>query len=152
MNNSFQGWWERINDLIKKILILLFTLLIVSQALLINQAVKTFISRTDKLEGKSIDDSNQFIKKGEIDISIENYSTLEPLIFYVNGDIVNAPAGKSIKLQVKNSDVIEVSGKSFNDTAILKVTAVSDNITVPEPGKLIYVNKNLVMVDRVRIK
>lgn len=152
MNSGFQGWWERINDIIKKILVLLFTMLIISQALLMNQKVKTFISRTDKLEGKSISDSNQFIKKGEIEISIENYTTLALLDFYVNGDIVDAPEGKSIKLQVKSNDIVEVSGKSFNDTAILKITAVSDNITVPEPGKLIYVNKNLVMVDRVRIK
>lgn len=152
MNSGFQGWWERINDIIKKILALLFTMLIISQVLLMNQKVKTFISRTDKLEGKSISDSNQFIKKGEIEISIENYSTLALLDFYVNGDIVDAPEGKSIKLQVKSNDIVEVSGKSFNDTAILKITAVSDNITVPEPGKLIYVNKNLVMVDRVRIK
>lgn len=152
MNSGFQGWWERINDIIKKILVLFFTMLIISQALLMNQKVKTFISRTDKLEGKSISDSNQFIKKGEIEISIENYPTLALLDFYVNGDIVDAPEGKSIKLQVKSNDIVEVSGKSFNDTAILKITAVSDNITVPEPGKLIYVNKNLVMVDRVRIK
>ncbi|MDD4503458.1 MAG: hypothetical protein PHS15_01360 [Clostridiaceae bacterium] len=152
MDSGFQGWWERINGLIKKMLVLLFALLIVSQALLMNQAAKTFISRTDKLEGKSISDTNLFIKKGEIEISIENYSTLTPLVFYVNGDSVNTPAGKSIKLQVKNNDVVEVSGVEFNDTAILKVTAVSDNIIVPELGKLIYVNKNLEMVDRVRIK
>jgi len=40
----------------------------------------------------------------------------------------------------------------LNDTAVLKVTAVSDSITVPEPGKLVYVKDNLVMIDRIRIK
>jgi hypothetical protein len=55
-------------------------------------------------------------------------------------------------LQVKNNDIIEVSGAGFNDTAALKVTAVSENMAVPELGKLVYVNKNLVMIDRVRLK
>lgn len=152
MNKDFQSWWIKINRLIRKTLFFLFALLIVTQSLLINRTAKTFISRTDKLEGESITDSYVFIKKGELEISIENHSTLNPLIFYVNGDKVDDPIGKSIMLQVKNNDIIEVSGAGFNDTAALKVTAVSENMAVPELGKLVYVNKNLVMIDRVRLK
>ena len=152
MNSSFHDWWERINGALSKGLVLLFIALIISQFLLINETAKTFISRTDKLEGKSIADSQLFIKKGEIEISIENYATLKPLVFYVNGDIVETPESSSIKLAVKDSDVVEVSGAEYNDTAMLKVTALSENVTVPELGKLIYVNNNLVMIDRVRLK
>ncbi|MHB1391799.1 MAG: hypothetical protein ACYCYE_01740 [Clostridia bacterium] len=152
MNNGFNDWCERINKMISKGLALLFTALIISQLLLMNQTVKTFISRTDKLEGKAIADSQLFIIKGEIEISIENDSSLRPLVFYINGDKVASPAGKSIRLQVKDSDIIEVSGAKYNDIAILRVTTVSENITVPELGKLIYVNNNLVMIDRVRLK
>jgi hypothetical protein len=152
LNKDFQSWWIKINRLIRKTLFFLFALLIVTQSLLINRTAKTFISRTDKLEGESITDSYVFIKKGELEISIENHSTLNPLIFYVNGDKVDDPIGKSIMLQVKNNDIIEVSGAGFNDTAALKVTAVSENMAVPELGKLVYVNKNLVMIDRVRLK
>lgn len=152
MNNGFNGWWSRINTIISKGLVLLFTALIITQFLLMNQTVKTFISRTDQLEGKSIADSQLFIKRGEIEISIENDSFIRPLVFYINGDKASFPAGKSIKLQVKDSDIIEVSGAEYNDTAILRVTKVSENITVPELGKLIYVNNNLVMIDRVRLK
>jgi hypothetical protein len=117
-----------------------------------NQTAKTFISRTDRLEGKSIADSQLFIKRGELEISIENEASIRQLVFYVNGNKVTANNSKSIKLQIKDSDIIEVSGAEYSDTVILKVTAVSDNITVPELGKLIYVNNNLVMIDRVRLK
>jgi len=152
VNSSFQSWWGRVDGLIRKALLLLFAALIISQALLLNQAIRTFISRIDKLEGKSIADSQLFIKRGEIEITIENYSTLKPLVFYINGKSIDAPNGRSIRLQVKDSDIIEVGGGPLNDTAVLKVTAVSDSITVPEPGKLVYVKDNLVMVDRIRIK
>mgnify|MGYP000003251480 FL=1 len=152
MNSSFQSWWDRIDGLIRKVLLLLFAALIISQALLLSQTIKNIISRIDKLEGKSIADSQLFIKRGELEISIENYSTLKPLVFYINGKSIDAPNGKSIRLQVKDSDVIEVGGGPLNDTAVLKITAVSDSITVPEPGKLVYVKDNLVMIDRVRIK
>jgi len=152
LNSGFNGWWDRINITINKGLILLFSALIISQFLLLNETAKTFISRTDKLEGRSIADSQLYIKKGEIEISIENNKTLKPLVFYVNGNRIKAPSSQSIKLQVKDSDVIEVSGAEYNDTAILKITALSGNITVPELGKLIYINSNLVMVDRVRLK
>jgi hypothetical protein len=151
MNRGFQNWWERINGLIRRVLIFLFSALIVTQTLLMNQTIKTFISRTDKLEGRSIAESQLFIKRGEVEISIENYPSLKPLVFYVNGEGVSTPSGKKIKLRVKDSDIIEVSG-SLNDTVILKVTAVSENIMVPQPGKFIYVNDNLVMIDRVRIR
>lgn len=152
MNKGYYNWWDRINVLISKGIKLLLAALILSQILIMNQTVKTFISRTDRLEGKSIADSQLFIEKGEIEISIENYSALRPLAFYVNGDNVPTPAGRAIKLNVKDGDVIEVSGAEYNDTAILKVVTVSENITVPELGKLIYVNNNLVMVDRVRLR
>lgn len=152
MNDSLNSWWDRINAVIGRGIVLLLATLILSQILMMNQTVKATISRTDRLEGKSVADSQLFIKKGEVEISIENYSALKPLTFYVNGDSVATPAGRTIKLQVKDGDVIEVSGADYNDMAILKVTTVSDNITVPELGKLIYVNNNLVMVDRVRLR
>jgi hypothetical protein len=152
MNNSYYGWWNRINALIYKGIVLLLAALILTQVFLMNQTVKTVISRTDRLEGKSIADSQLFIKKGEIEITIEDYTALKALDFYVNGVSVPVHSGKSVILQVKDGDVIEVSGAEFNDMAILKVTSVSENVTVPELGKLIYVNNNLVLVDRVRLK
>ncbi|KUO73657.1 MAG: hypothetical protein APF77_22830 [Clostridia bacterium BRH_c25] len=152
LNKSFQDWWNRINILINRALVLLFAGLIASQVLLMNQTLKTFISRTDRLEGKSIADSQLFIRKGEIEITIENLSSMSPLVFYVNGESAGTSAGNSVWLQVKDNDVIEASGANYHDTVILKVTSVSDNITVPEPGKLIYVNNNLVLIDRVRLK
>jgi len=150
--NGFNGWWDRINRMISKGLVLLFAVLIISQFLLMNQTLKTFMSRTDKLEGKSIADSQLFIKKGEIEISIENVSSLNQLVFYINGEKVPAASGKSVRLQVKDSDIIEVSGADYNDIAMLRVTTVSENVIVPELGKLVYVNNNLVMIDRVRLK
>lgn len=152
MDSGFNGWWDRINNTISKGLVFFILALIISQLLLLNETAKTFISRTDRLEGKSIADSQLYIKKGEIEISIENNKTLKPLVFYVNGNRIKTQNGKSIKLQVKDNDVIEVSGAEYNDTAILKITALSGNITVPELGKLIYVNNNLVMVGRVKLK
>lgn len=152
MDSSFLSWWSRVNKLIGKVLMILFAVLIITQALLTNQTLKTFISRTDKLEGKSLAESQLFIKKGEIEISIESHTSLRQLAFYVNGEKVDSSGSKSIRLQVKDNDVIEVSGAEYFDTAILKVTDVSDDIVVPELGKLIYVNNNLVMIDRIRLK
>ena len=152
MHTGFQDWWNRINNMLYRILIVLIAVFIVSQATLLNQTLKTFISRTDRLEGQSIADSQLFIKKGEIEISVDNYSVLKPLVFYVNGEKVSTPEGTTIKLQVKENDVIEVSGAGIGDTVVLKVTGTSEDIMVPELGKLIYVNNNLVMIDRVRLK
>jgi len=152
LNGSFQEWWDRVNSLISRAIVLLFAVLIISQVVLMNRTLRTFVSRTDRLEGKSIAESQLFIKKGEIEISTENLSTLRPLVFYINGEIVGTPEGKYIRLKVKDNDVLEVSAGSYSGTAILKVTSVSDNMTVPEAGKLIYVNNNLVLVDRVRLK
>lgn len=152
MNNSFNGWWDRINVFIHKGLLFIISAMIISQFLLLNQNVKTFISRTDKLEGKSIAESQLFITKGEVEISIENGSTLSQLVFYINGDKAPKATGKSVLLQVKDGDIIEVSGANYHDIAALRVTSLSENVMVPELGKLIYVNGNLVMVDRIRLK
>ncbi|MGI6584338.1 MAG: hypothetical protein ACOX3L_00005 [Lutisporaceae bacterium] len=57
MNRGFQNWWERINGLIRRVFDIFVSALIVTQTLLMNQTLKTFISRTDKLEGRSIAES-----------------------------------------------------------------------------------------------
>lgn len=152
MQNGLYGWWYRTNAFLGKVITLLLAALILCQVALLSQTAREAISRTDRLEGKSIVDSQLFIKKGEIEISIENSHTLKPLVFYLNGEKVPVPSGRAIKLVIKDGDVIEASGADFNDTAILKVTTVSDNIIVPELGKLVYVSGNLVMIDRVRLK
>lgn len=152
MNTGFLEWWSRVNKIICRAVVVLFVVFLAAQGILLNQTLKTFISRTDQLEGKSIADSQLFIRKGEIEISVDNYSVLRPLLFYINGESIATPEGNSIKLQVKENDVIEVSGEGLSDTVVLKVTAVSGDIMVPEPGKLIYVNDNLVMIDKVRLK
>lgn len=152
MSMGFKGWLGKVDIWAARILVILFTMLAASQILLLNHTLKSFISRIDKLEGKSISDSQLFIQKGEIEVSIENNTTLRPLIFYVNGEDTAVFSGKSIRIQVKNGDVIEVGGSEMSDTAILKVFSVSDNIIVPELGKLIYVNNNLVLIDRIKIK
>lgn len=152
MNGSFQEWWDRLNGLIHRACVLMLAALIIAQAILVNQTLRTFVSRTDRLEGKSIAESQLFIKRGEIEISAENIPTLSPLVFYINGKSVGAPLSRTIMLEVKDNDVLEVSGGGYDSTVILKVTAVSENMIVPEAGKLIYVNNNLVMVDRVRLR
>jgi hypothetical protein len=70
----------------------------------------------------------------------------------VNGEKVLSPSGKTIKLEVKDNDIVEISGSSFNDLAILRITSVTDNVTVPELGKVVYVNGNLVLVGRVKLR
>lgn len=152
MNYGFLEWWSRINRLLFRILVLLFVMFVISQVSLMNQTLKTYISRTDKLEGRSIAESRLFIQKGEIEISADNLSSLKSLVFYINGVKAGQASGKSIKLQVKENDVVEVSGAGCSDTVVLKVTGGSGEIAVPELGKLIYVNDNLVMIDRVRLK
>jgi hypothetical protein len=152
VNKDFSKWWEVINKHISKVLVLLFSALLVSQFLLMNNNIKTIMSRTDKLEGISIEDSQLFIKKGELEITIENDSYITPLVFYINGERAASASGRSVRLTVKDNDIIEVSGADSSDVAVLKITAISDNVIVPELGKLVYVNNNLVMIDRVKLQ
>lgn len=152
MNNDFIKWWEKINKNIFKVLVPFFLILLISQFLLMNNDIKTIMSRTDKLEGISIEESQLFIKKGEIEISIENDSYFKPLVFYINGEKAAVASGSSVRLPVKDNDIIEVSGAGSGDMSVLKITSISDNVIVPELGKLIYVRDNLVMIGRVKLQ
>ncbi|MGE5632517.1 MAG: hypothetical protein ACM3TR_15700 [Caulobacteraceae bacterium] len=151
-DNALINWWDKVSMRLVKLLILLFAMFMFIQFMFLNQTLKTFLSRTDKLEGKSVADSELLIKTGIVELTFENENNLKLLSFYVNGEKVPSPAGKTIKLEVKNNDIIEISGSDFNDIAILRITSASENITVPEPGKVVYVNGNLVLVGRVKLR
>lgn len=151
-DNDLLNWCDKIDGRLRKLLVFLLVSIIVLQLVFLNQTVRTFLSRTDKLEGKSVADSQLLIKKGEIEFTIENYDSTRYLTFYINGEKAPVKNGKRVLFQVKDNDVVEISGANFDDMAILRVTSVSDNVSVPELGKVVYINKNLVLVDRVRLK
>lgn len=151
-DGDLMNWWDRINIRLDKMLACLLTLMILTQLVSLNQSARTFLSRTDKLEGKSVEDSQLLVKKGEIEFTIENYESTRYLDFYINGEKATVKGDKTVRLPAKDNDIIEVCGSDFDDMAILRITSVSENIAVPEPGKVVYVNKNLVLVDRVRLK
>lgn len=145
-------YWDRINKRLNKLFIFMMSLLIITQVAILNPNIRLLLSRIDRLEGKSVNDSQLFIKRGEIEFTAENIDNVKHLNFYVNGEKIAVKNGKTVKLEAKDNDIIEISGSGFEEMAILRVTSVSDNVTVPEPGKVIYINNNLVLVDRVRIK
>lgn len=153
-SNDSNLWyrWDNINKKLHKLLIFMISLLIVTQVAILSPRIRLLLSRIDQLEGKSVTDSQLFIKRGEIEFTAENIDNVKHLNFYINGENIAVKNGKTVKLEAKNNDIIEISGSGFEEMAILRVTSVSDNVTVPEPGKVIYINNNLVLVDRVRIK
>jgi len=151
-HGDFRDWWDRINIKLDKLLMLMLSLLLITQVVFLNQNTRTILSRIDRLEGSSVADSQLFIKRGEVELTIESHENTSGLVFYINGEEVPVRAGKSIKLTVKDNDVLEVSGADFSDIAVLRLSSVSDNVIVPEPGKIVYINGNLVLIDRVRLK
>lgn len=146
------SWFNRWEKKIVSLLTLLLPILFLMQVILLNQDVKAFVSRTTKLEGKAIEESQLLINRGEIELSIENEDSLKGYHFYLNGEELPETGKKSIKLTVKANDIIEVGGIKTNKISRITVTSISNNISAPELGKSIIVHNNLVLIDRVKMK
>lgn len=151
-DKDLKNWWDKIDSRLSKLFIGMLSLLLFTQLIFMNQSIRTFLSGTEKLEGKTVAESQLLIERGEIEFTIENYDSTGHLSFYINGEKEYVKSGKTVRLQVKDNDIVEISGSDLDDMAILRVASVSENMSVPEPGKIIYINGNLVLVDRVRLK
>ncbi len=145
-------WFNQWEKIIIRLLYLMLPILFVMQVVLLNQEVSVFVSRTAKLEGKAIEESQLLISRGQVELSIENESSLSGCLFYLNGEALPETKAKTLKLTVKANDIIEASGIGSNKISRITVTGVSDNISVPELGKSIILHNNLVLIDRVKMK
>jgi hypothetical protein len=153
--NKYHKWWEKTEKIIFRLAIVLFALLYTTQLLnfvLEQRGTGPLSAAIGRHEGVAVADSQSQLNLGTLELTVTSNSDYSKLEIYINGEFYSTFKQKSVSLNVKNNDIIEVSGIKSEYTATIKVTSLSENITSPKLNSSIRVDKGFYKVGRIRLK
>ncbi len=151
----YNQWWDKIEKKILILTVILFLVLYVSQLLnfvITERGGSLLSSKVESLEGKSISDNQTNINTGTIEFTVISNSEFSDIHIYLNGEYYTSFNKKSVILNVKNDDIIEISGIKSKYPAKIKISSISNNILGLKLNDIVKVNKNFVVAGRIRLK
>ena len=146
------AWWDAVEGRITRILLFCMLALIVVQLLHNHSAVRGILNQVERLEGKSVFDSHPDIKTGLIELTGMDTNEENKLTIILNGVEVGELVIDPVEIEVKNSDIIEISGIGCKRTVRVKATKLSPNVLEPGLNKSIVIRNNLVKFASIKLK
>jgi hypothetical protein len=108
--------------------IIMFTILVITQTALMSPSIKTFIPLNSGYEGTQLGVEEFLYKRGEISLELQNVDSDDKLKVLINGEVIGAFFNKTLELNVKEGDVIELDGSEVNTIDEVKIISISANI------------------------
>lgn len=153
--NKYHQWWSKTEKYMIRLTIVLFLLLYSAQLLnfvMEQRNSRLLTSAVGELEGIAVADSQSQLNMGVLELTVTSYSDSRDMKIYINGKYYKNFDQKSVSLNVKKNDIIEVSGIHSNYPATIKITSVSDNIISPKLNSQVKVDKGFKQIGRIRLK
>lgn len=152
-NNNGKSRNQSIN--IERLLFLtcigVFILMLFVQAALTSPSVRTFINGTSTLEGIPLETEEYLYAEGEIELKLLSNNSNEDLKILLNGEELTAFSQDSIKLTVKNGDVIEIDASNSYENNIVEIASKSENIATDCLGKKLSVNGKIKQLVKLKV-
>jgi hypothetical protein len=139
---DFERWFKEGTSRFERVLIhtaaLLLIMVIVSQTLLTQPAVRRMFSLVDRLEGEPYTPAMGMEDELYVELSIINSVEGDGVSVRVNGQAVAAFGNsKTVMVSVNEGDHVEIDGDVPAQVVEIKVSAVSEKLVSPQEGKVI---------------
>lgn len=119
----------RLEHFLLKAAVIAIILLIVVQAAFLNSGLKTILSDGNRLEGKILKEEEYLFVPCKMELKLLNLENCPDLDVLVNGEKCDSFEGKTVLLELKEGDLVELDAGSVLVEAIVQVSAVSSNIS-----------------------
>ena len=106
----------------------IFVLLIAAQTALTSPSVASLLNINTEYEGEPLGKEVYLYKQGEIELGLAGGRTNGSLILMLNGENVATFDKGSVRIEVKNGDVIEIDGSNVEREETVKVLSCSSNL------------------------
>lgn len=132
--------------------IVMFTILIITQTALMSPNIENYISVDNQYERTSLKAEEFLYKRGEVSLQLQNMDSDDKLKVLVNGEVIGAFINKTLTLNVKDGDVIELDASDISNLDEVKIISKSDNIVSEILNKKIKVLSGVKMLTIIQIK
>lgn len=139
-----------VENLIGIAIIIGFMLTGIFQLLMIDDNVRAFLNSTEKLEGINL--STNLSSEAKITIEVLGENSAKNTFLLIDGEPVANFSSKSINIEVKPNQLLEIDGTKNDMELYFRITDVSDNVIEPQKTSIIRVNKNIEKIGMVKLK
>lgn len=112
-----------------KTAIIALLILIAVQAAFLSPLFKLTVSNDKKLEGELLKEEAYFFIPCKMELKLININACPDLEVLINGEKSAAFNEKTVMLELKDGDVVELDAGSVLEEAVVQVCAVSSNIS-----------------------
>lgn len=132
--------------------IITFAVLIIAQAVLVNDDVRTTLSISNQYEGSPLGIEEFLYEEGNVVLQLVDEESNTNLKILVNGDEIQSFDTKNIEIKVKNGDVIEIDGSETEIECEVEIVSSSDNIILEYESRRIYIKSDVKRIAKVKTK
>lgn len=119
--------FQVIERLLKGAFLAFFILLVISQAVLTDPSIRSYLNR-EEIDGVSMGSEAYLFEPCKMELKLNSSDYCPELRVMVNGEEAGAFSESTILLELKAGDVVELDASRLLLTAEVRITAVSSNI------------------------
>jgi hypothetical protein len=149
---------EEVEKLLFRVAILGVVLLIVVQAFMTRDSFRYYLSRTEQLEGRLMENGveaaagNQISPLTTVTFTLRDYSAAPKVDLKVNGRTVANFFEREVTIAVNDEDLIELDGEFYTHSLVFVVKGTSGPVSYPETGAEFVVQNGVTAVGRVKLE
>ncbi|MBM7854666.1 hypothetical protein JOC37_001044 [Desulfohalotomaculum tongense] len=149
---STTGIMEKAEKFIMRLVILTAVLLVVVQALVVNDPFRTVTAMVGADTAATVNSTSVRWSEPHITLYLENYSALPRLSVLVNGDKAGQFNHRYVTIPVHDGDVVEIDGSFYNREVIVRVLNTTGEVVEPVVDKQLRIKGQLTTVSTVKLK
>lgn len=147
---KIQKWWQKREKVIISVLVSMLIILLSTQYFFMRFNNREAINSVERLEGKSLSNSQTYINRGQIELEIKTKQNNKSPVININGVKAGIFIENKAIIQVVENDIIEINGVGIEEKIKVEVKNLSQGIMTPYIGQIVDINNNIVVVERVK--
>jgi len=130
---------------------IVFLVLIILQTAIFFPSINFPVIGKDSLIGVPIGKEEYLYNEGAIVLTLLDFESYPVLKVLVNGEEKAAFLGRTVNINVKDGDVVEMDGSKTNANTSFAVTSISPDIDRKYLGKTFIVGREVMKIFKVRL-
>lgn len=141
-----------VENYILLIVIVFFSILMVSQVGLVSDKIRPYISYIDVFEGRYISDVDSLVKEGTLTLQLIDMSKEKDVKVLVNGKVVSEFDNKTVDINVTNNSVVEIDSSKLKTPVTVRIISKSDNVIGDILNTQAQIDSCIKVLTRVKLK
>lgn len=141
-----------INKFYRNLLLLLLSILLLSQLVLTLPGGRAVLTDADNFEGIYKNGENPSATLAEITLTLIDAQPGSDIEILQNGQPIAIFYNENIKVTVSDNSVLEIDGRRVNKPFSVSVSGIPSNIDAENITDIVHVNSNISLIGRIFVK